>query len=65
MQHIPKPMAETQKERLVKPELVVNTGDIRCRCYVAGDDRRGIAGGDVKQREDENGDNAHNRDRRQ
>ncbi len=65
VQDLPQPGPEPDQERLVEPERDADGGDLRRRRLVAGDDRRRIAGGEIEQSEDHEGDHQHDRDRRE
>jgi hypothetical protein len=64
VQHVPGPLDETDQERLVEPELVADLGDVVGGRQIACDERCGIAGGEIKEREHEHADDHHHRQRR-
>ena len=64
MQQVPGPVDETDQEGFVEAELVADLGDVGGGRQVAGDERRGIAGGEVEEREHEHADDHHHRQRR-
>ena len=64
VQQTPYPRHELDVKRLIKPELLPDPGDVvQCR-GIAGDDDRRVAGAQMQQREDEQSDDRHDRDRR-
>ena len=63
VQDVPEPVDEAHQERPVEAERGADALDVGGRGLVAGDDRGGIARGDVEQTEDEQRHHQHDRDR--
>ena len=64
MKHGGEPAVELHGQRIVEAKLGADAGDLFGGCVVAGDDRRRIAGREMKQEEHEYGDDAHHENRR-
>ena len=63
---VPQPtMPKRAARTAIEPELRADALDVGVRRLIAGDDRRGIAGRQIEQREDEQRDERHHRDRRE
>ena len=62
VQDLPQPFAEADQEGAIKTERGADALDVGGGGLVAGDDGGRIAGGDVEQAEDEEGDHQHDRD---
>jgi hypothetical protein len=59
VQQRPRPRAEAHEERIVEPQVRPDLGDVVVGRGVTRDDRSGIAGREVEQREDDERDHRH------